>query len=123
MPTGWYGITQNLPLDQIPRPGPGEYLRFKVSIFAKGEKVYGKGLGYTLAFRRADFSRFYFTGSPYFGFGGTYEWKELRGENDVKIWQEETRHLSLDLIMGLSTGTLWVDDVSVTVQLWRKAEN
>jgi hypothetical protein len=120
-PTGWYGITQDLPLDQIPRPGPGEYLKFQVSLFVKGAAVHGKGLGYTLAFRRADFSRFYFTGSPYFGFGGTYDWKELAGENELNVWQDETRRLSLDIILGLSTGTVWVDDITVRVQLWKKA--
>ncbi|EIQ01257.1 hypothetical protein OpiT1DRAFT_05831 [Opitutaceae bacterium TAV1] len=121
IPTRWYGLCQDLPLDQIPRPGPGEYLKFKVSMFAKGEKVYGKGLGYTLAFRRADFSRFYFTGSPYFGFGGTFDWKELAGEKQVNVWQDETKRLTLDIIMGISTGRLWVDDVQVSVELWRKA--
>jgi hypothetical protein len=120
-PTGWYGLTQDLPLDQIPRPASGEYLKFQVSLFAKGAAVHGKGLGYTLAFRRADFSRFYFTGSHYFGFGGTYDWKELAGENELNVWQDETKRLSLDIILGLSTGTVWVDDVKVAVQLWKKA--
>lgn len=121
LPSGWYGITQDLPMDIIPVPAGGQYLVFKVSAFAKGEEVHGKGLGYTLAFRRGDFSRFHFMGSPYFGFGGTYDWKELSGEHRLRMWQSETRRISLDIILGLSTGTAWVDDVKVTVQLWQES--
>lgn len=119
-PTRWYGITQALPPDQIPRPGPGEYLVFKVSAYAKGEAIHGKGLGYTLALRRSSGERLVFLGSPYFGFGGTYDWKELAGENRLDTWPEGAERVTLDLLLGLSTGTLWLDDVSVTVQLWRR---
>ncbi|MFH1496541.1 MAG: hypothetical protein ABII82_01830, partial [Verrucomicrobiota bacterium] len=119
-PTRWYGITQTLPPDQIPRPGPGEYLVFKISAHAKGEAIHGKGLGYTLALRRPSGERLVFLGSPYFGFGGTYDWKELAGENRLDTWPEGAERVTLDLLLGLSTGTLWLDDVSVTVQLWRR---
>jgi hypothetical protein len=120
-PTKWDGVTQSLPSAQIPRPGPGEYLVFKVSVFARGEAIHGKGLGYTLSFRRPGGERLVFLGSSYFGFGGTYDWKELAGENRLDVWPDGADRVTLDLLLGLSTGHLWIDDVSVTVQLWKKA--
>lgn len=119
-PTRWNGITQRLPLDRVPRPGPGEYLIFKVSVQAKGESIHGKGLGYTLALRRPTGERVTFMGSPYFGFGGTYDWKELAGDSRLEAWPEGVDRITLDLLLGLSTGTLWLDDVNIVVQHWRK---
>lgn len=120
-PTRWYGVSQNLPLDEIPIPRKGEFLVFEVSLEAKGEQVDGKGLGFTLAFRDGDFTRFRFIGSPYFGFGGTFDWKPMREQVRIETWPEGTEQLSLDILMGLSTGTLWVDDIRVVVQHWREA--
>jgi hypothetical protein len=117
--TKWYGASGQVPMDQVPRPTASEYLVFKVSCFAKGEKLDGKGLGYTLSFRRASGERIYFNGSTFFGFGGTYDWKELSGQNKVRVWPAATEQITFDLLLGKSTGRVWIDDVQVTAQLWR----
>ncbi|MDP0497784.1 MAG: hypothetical protein Q7Q73_16400 [Verrucomicrobiota bacterium JB024] len=119
-PTQWYGLSQELPVGLIPRPGPNEYLLFTVSCYARGENIFGKGLGFTLAFRQPDFTRVYFSGSGYFGFGGTYEWKELTATRRLDVWPEQAERITLDLLLGKSTGTVWIDDVTVTVQLWKQ---
>lgn len=119
--TKWYGVSQEIPLALVPRPGPDEYLTFKVSLMVKGNQVNGKGMGYTLAFRRADMTRIYFMGSSYFGFGGTFDWKELSGSHQLAQWVPDTEKITLDLLMGKATGTLWVDRVKISVQLWKTA--
>lgn len=117
--TQWYGISQDIPLALIPQPSVNEYLVFKVSAMVKGTNVKGKGMGYTLAFRKANMTRLYFTGSPYFGFGGTFDWKELSGSHELREWVPGTERVTLDLLMGKSTGTMWLDQIKVTVQLWK----
>jgi hypothetical protein len=64
-------------------------------------------------------SRLYFMGSPYFGFGGTFDWKELSGTHKLEGWVPGADRLTLDLLMGKSTGTLWMDQVKMSVQLWK----
>lgn len=119
--TQWFGLSQEIPLALIPKPAADEYLVFKVSAMVKGSKVNGKGMGYTLAFRKADMTRLYFMGSPYFGFGGTFDWRELSGSHQLREWVPGTERLTLDLLMGKATGTLWLDQVKVSIQLWKTA--
>jgi hypothetical protein len=119
-PTLWYGISQKLPMDQMPRPGPGEYLKVKFSCYAKGRELHGKGLGYTLVYRGAGGAQLQFAGSPYFGFGGTYDWKQLVHEHRIDSFPEGTQRIDVDIQLGKTAGTVWVDDVEYVVQLWRK---
>jgi hypothetical protein len=118
--TLWDGISFAIPLSDLPAIGEGEYLVFKVSLFAKGEQVKGMGLGYTLAFRKADDERLNFKGSPYFGYGGTFDWKELSGEEKIERYLPGTAKLAFEILLGKSSGTVWVDDVRLEVERWKK---
>ena len=120
--TRWYGISQDLPMDRIPVPTVGEYLIVRVRAQVRGENILGKGVGYTLAFRDKSRHRIGFVGSPYFGFGGSFEWKPLEGEHKIDKWLPETDGMSLDLLLGLSTGNAWIDDVHVVIQHWKSGE-
>lgn len=120
--TRWYGISQDLPMDRIPVPKVGEYLIVRVRAQVRGENILGKGVGYTLAFRDKSRHRIGFVGSPYFGFGDSFEWKPLEGEHKIDKWLPETDGMSLDLLLGLSTGNAWIDDVHVVIQHWKSGE-
>ncbi|MES2310017.1 MAG: hypothetical protein V4507_14275, partial [Verrucomicrobiota bacterium] len=117
--TKWYGVRQEIPLTLLPVPKEDEYLVFKVSCMGKGKEVYGKGLGYTIAFRKEDFSRIHFFGSTYFGYGGTYDWKELSGTHKLKTIPLGTERISMEFHLAKSTGILWLDQIKVLVQLWK----
>ncbi|MBN8218349.1 MAG: hypothetical protein J0L75_17020 [Spirochaetes bacterium] len=118
--TLWDGIAYDIPVSELPALGEGEYLVFKVSLFAKGEAVKGMGLGYTLAFRKADGDRLNFRGSPYFGFGGTFDWKELAGQEKIERILPGSAKLAFEILLGKSSGTVWVDDVRLSVEHWKK---
>ncbi len=119
--TDWWGVCQVFPLSKIPAIEPGQYLVFKVSMRVKGENVKGMGLGYTIAFRKKDMVRIHFAGSDYFGYGGTFEWRELACSSKIEQIRPETELVSLDILLGKSTGTVWIDDVHFSVEVWRKA--
>ena len=116
--TGWYGILLKLPMKEIPVPAAGEYVIFKISYDQKGESVLGTGCGLTLAFRDADMKRVSYGGGNWDQ--GTFDWTAKSWSGKYDRFHRDTRQITLEFYLGQSVGTVWLDNVRVEIELYRK---
>lgn len=117
--TNWWGVLYDLPMNQIPRPGPGQYVEFVIKYHLKGKEINGIGTGVTLAFRRKDMHRVEFSGGNWER--GTFDWTKKTLTAKYAYFHPEAERITLEFTMGKATGTSWHDDVEVTVNLWQKS--
>ena len=118
--TRWYGILCELPMSEIPTPEAGEYLVFKISYDQKGEKIVGTGAGVTLAFRSADMRRLGFNDGNWAR--GTFDWtSRQRVSRQYPAFPRGTEKVTLEFYLGIATGTVWIDNVKVDIELYRKS--
>ncbi|MBL4701647.1 MAG: endo-1,4-beta-xylanase, partial [Phycisphaeraceae bacterium] len=118
-PTLWWGATQKLDLSKIPTLNEGEYLIFEVTYSLKGKKISGIGASICLAFRKSNGERIFFQGGDYKG--GTFDWREITKKmKPIAKIPAGTKKITLDLILGKSTGQVWYDNINVKAHLWKK---
>jgi len=118
--TKWYGILCQLPMNEIPNPRPGEYVIFKVTYQQKGENIVGTGAGLTLGFRADDMRRVSFGGGNWDK--GTFDWQtKTFVTKPYTSFHKDCKKITLEFYLGVATGKVWIDDVSVEVELWRKS--
>ncbi len=118
--TRWYGVLCELPMNEIPVPKAGEYLIFTVSYDQKIENVVGTGAGLTLACRTDNMRRVGFNDGNWVR--GSFDWTEKRWTSRVYSgFSAGTKKLTLEFYLGVATGTVWIDNVTVEVALYRKS--
>ncbi len=118
--TKWYGILCQLPMSEIPNPKPGEYVIFKVTYQQKGENIVGTGAGLTLGFRADDMRRVSFGGGNWDK--GTFDWQtKTFVSKPYTSFHKDCKKITLEFYLGVATGKVWIDDVKVEVELWRKS--
>lgn len=116
--TGWYGILVKLPMAEIPVPAAGEYIIFKVNYDQKAESVVGTGCGLTLAFRAGNMKRVSYGGGNWDQ--GTFDWTAKSWIGKFDRFHRDTRQITLEFYLGQATGKVWLDNVSVEIELYRK---
>ncbi len=116
--TKWYGILLKLPMEEIPVPAAGEYVVFKINYDQKGEAVLGTGCGLTLAFRDETMKRVSYGGGNWDQ--GTFDWANKTWIGKYDRFHRDTRQITLEFYLGQSTGKVWLDNVSVEIELYRK---
>lgn len=118
--TRWYGILTELPWDEIPNPQTGEFLVITVTYDQKTEDVVGTGAGITLGWRRANMRRVAWGDGNWIR--GTHDWttktKTFRLENSLPQGAEKA---TIEFYLGVATGTVWIDNVKVEAELFRKS--
>ena len=118
--TKWYGILCKLPMAEIPVPKAGQYVVFKISYDQKAENVVGTGAGLTLAFRAADMRRVSFGGGNWDK--GSFDWTHKTwSSKPMPNFHRDTKMITLEFYLGVSTGKVWIDNVKVEVELWQKS--
>ncbi len=118
--TQWYGVLCQLPMNEIPNPKPGEYVIFNVTYKQKGENIVGTGAGLTLGFRADDMRRVSFGGGNWDK--GTFDWTAKSFiTKPYTSFHKDCKKITLEFYLGIATGKVWIDDVKVEVELWRKS--
>ena len=51
---------------------------------------------------------------------GTFDWEKKQSAMTFQALSPDTAFITLELYLGLATGTAWIDDVQVTAELWQK---
>jgi len=117
--TEWYGVATKLPMNEIPVPKLGEYVTFDIKYKQKGENLVGIGSGLTLAFRDANMRRVSFGNANWMT--GSFDWTPKEATLKYDRFHPDTKIITLEFYIGKATGKVWLDDVEVTVRLWRKS--
>ena len=118
--TRWYGILTVLPWREIPKPKAGEFLLITITYDQKTEQVAGTGAGVTLGWRQNDMKRVAWSDGNWTR--GTHDWTKksitFRLENGLPRNAEKA---TLEFYLGVATGTVWIDNVKVEIELYRKS--
>lgn len=118
--TRWYGVLCKLPKQEIPVPKTGEFLVFKIAYDQKLDGVTGTGAGVTLAFRDGKMRRVGFNDGNWSR--GTSGWiRKTWQSRKFEEFPRGTEQITLEFYLGLATGTVRIDRVSVEVELYRKS--
>ncbi len=119
--TQWWGIQYLLPMNMIPKPGPGEYIEIIVSYDLKADAIKGIGSGVTIATRDNNMRRVAFNTGNWTC--GTFNWKKNTYRVKFERFHPDMKQLALEFFLGQATGSSWHDNIEVTVNLWRTSGN
>jgi Glycosyl hydrolase family 10 len=117
--TKWWGVLCRLPMDKIPEPKAGQYVEFIVNYDQKGKNIVGIGSGVTFGFRKKNMHRVTAKGGNWER--GNFDWTRRRLRKTFDNFHPETEVMTLEFYLGLSTGTVWFDNIEVEVKLWQKS--
>lgn len=118
--TGFYAVCHTM---TVPKLKLGQYMVVTYRWWAKGEKIDSidkAGFAPSLSMRRKDNSRIHWRDGDFER--GTFDW--MAGEQVRKYEQNDFppdfNHFSLEFYLGKSTGTLWLDDVSINIKVMQR---
>lgn len=118
--TRWYGILTVLPWSEIPKLKAGEFLLLTITYDQKIEHVEGTGVGITLGWRQNDMKRVAWSDGNWTR--GTHDWTAksitFRVEDGLPRNAEKA---TLEFYLGVATGSVWIDNVKVEIELYRKS--
>jgi len=117
--THWWGAMCSLPFARIPQPGIGQYLEFVISFQHKGKDLNGIGGGATISFRDAKNRRIQWRDLCWER--GNYDWTKREFVYKCDRIPPGTQNVTLEFYLGQSCGSVWVDDIKVSVRLWEKS--
>jgi hypothetical protein len=117
--TKWYGILTELPWNKIPKPKTGEFMIITITYDQKTENVIGTGAGVTLAWRKKDMTRVSWGDGNWTH--GSHDWMTMTKSFRLDSIPQGAEKAYLEFYMGKATGIVWIDNVNVKVELYRRS--
>ena len=116
--TGWYALIFDFPAEEIPTLTRGEYLDITVRFKTKLEDVVGTGHTMAVAWYDKGGVR-YRTDTAFIW--GTHDWNQQEFKVKITEFPKDTAALCVEFYLGNATGKLFLDDIEISAELYRKS--
>ena len=116
--TGWYALVFDFPAEEIPTLARGEYLDITVRFKTKLEDV--AGTGHTMAVAWYDKDGVRYRKDTAFSWG-THDWNQQEFKVEITEFPKDTVALCVEFYLGNATGKLFLDDIEISAELYRKS--